>query len=290
MKSPETGCDIVTGVVSYEELPGNSSPEQALPLAPARRGRLQRRGALKSIAALILSATGGAGAATGVAEFERSHPSPTDRVSPLVRDTPNSSFTEIRWRGECIGRDVALTFDDGPDRRWTPRVLDILAKHSVRATFFMLGSHVAQLPAIAASVVKAGHEVGSHNWDHSHMTVRTADELHTSLQRTHTQIFGATGKAPTLMRPPYGQFDGEVAWSVSRMGYSITLWSHRMTADNPWARARENIKTAVPGMIMLSHDGRSTPSVEQMEALDWMIGEMIKQNWHFTTVSKLLSK
>lgn len=222
-------------------------------------------------------------------EYDAEHPSPTARVSPLVQAGAIHSPTQIIWRGDRKTRRVALTFDDGPDRRWTPLALEVLKKHGARATFFELGSFVAQHPALARTVTEAGHEVGNHGWDHRHMSVVPPAELAESLLRSHQQIREATGTVPRLMRPPYGQFDAATAWAIAQLGYPIVLWSHRMTADDPMARARDNIATAVGGMIMLSHDGRGTPTVAQLSATDWMIGQMQQQGWEFVTVSDLLA-
>ena len=97
-----------------------------------------------------------------------------------------------------------------------------------------------------------------------------------------------TSQSPTIVRPPYGQFDAETIWSMAEMNYSVVLWSHRMNSDNPWDRAQENIQTAAPGMIMLSHDGRTTASNEQMKAAGWLITQMQKSGWEFVSVSELL--
>lgn len=261
---------------------GASTEDQASP------PRMRRRRALQTAAILLGGTAAGSAGAVGVEEFMQSHPAPPARVSPLVQGGAIGSPTKIIWRGDPTKRRVALTFDDGPDPRWTPMALDILEKHGAKGTFFMLGSLVAQHPEIAKAVAEAGHEIGSHNWDHRHMSVQPAEELADSLARTHRQIVTATGTTPRLMRPPYGQFDAATAWAIACMNYSITLWSHRMTADAPWDRAKENVATATNGMIMLSHDGRGTPTAEQMHAADWMIGQMRQQGWEFVPVSGLL--
>ncbi len=249
---------------------------------------MRRRRVFQTVAALLAAAAAGSASAVGIEESKQTFPTSTARVSPLVQRNAIGSPTKIVWRGNPSERRVALTFDDGPDPRWTPMALDVLEKHGAKATFFMLGSFVAQHPEIAKTVARAGHEIGSHGWDHQHMNVLAPEELTDSLARTHRQIVAATGVAPRLMRPPYGQFDAATAWAIARMDYAIVLWSHRMTADSPRERAEENIATATCGMIMLSHDGRGTPTSEQMQAADWMIGRMQQQGWEFVSVSELL--
>lgn len=267
----------------------NSAPDE-LPEAPDLRTAPQigRRRALRTIGVALSSAAVGAAGAAGVEEYKTDHPSPTSRISPLVQAGAIGSPTSILWRGNTTKRRAAITFDDGPDPRWTPMALGLLERTRSKATFFMLGSSVSQHAAVARAVSNAGHEIGSHSWDHRHVTTQTAEELHEALIRTHSQILSTTGQTPRLMRPPYGQFDAATAWSVARMNYSIVLWSHRMTSDDPRNLAQNNINTAMPGMIVLSHDGRSTPSVDQMAAAEWMIRSMQASGWEFVTVSGLL--
>lgn len=249
---------------------------------------MRRRSALKAAAFTLTGATLGVGGAAGAEAYRADHPSPTSRVSPLVLNDTLGSPTSIIWKGDSGTRRAALTFDDGPDPRWTPRALELLAKTGAKATFFMLGSSVAKYPEVARSVAEAGHEIGSHSWDHRHLTTLSARDVHDSLSRTHSEIVRATSQVPRHFRPPYGQFDAEVAWATAKLDYSIALWSHRMTADTPMDLAQRNVLAAAPGMILLSHDGRSAPTVEQMSAAEWMISTMKGQGWTFVSLSTLL--
>ncbi|HVX43981.1 MAG TPA: polysaccharide deacetylase family protein [Mycobacteriales bacterium] len=264
-----------------------AAQEQA-PEAARGRARSSRRTALQ-IGATAIVAAGAATAATVETDtYKRHHPTSTARVSPLVTDHPIASPTSVVWRGIPGRRRVALTFDDGPDPRWTPMALRLLEKHRAKGTFFMLGDSVARHPEIAKSVAAAGHEIGSHGSDHRHMCIQRPERLERQLRDTHEQISRATGSTPRLMRPPYGQFDAATTWAIAQLDYTIALWSHRMTADRPWDRAKDCIATATDGMIMLCHDGRGTPTVDQMRAADWLVGQMTGQGWEFVTVSDLM--
>src|SRR6476646_7631173 len=108
--------------------------------------RIGRRNSMKIVAAPLAGAATVGSVSTGIEGFRLSHPSPTERVSPLVQDGHIHSPTRIVWRGNAAKRRVALTFDDGPDPVWTPMVLALLEKHAARGTFFMLGSSVAEHP------------------------------------------------------------------------------------------------------------------------------------------------
>jgi peptidoglycan/xylan/chitin deacetylase (PgdA/CDA1 family) len=249
---------------------------------------MRRRRVLRDVATLVAGAAAGAVGIGGVDEYQQRHPTPIDRVSPLVQNQAICSSTPVVWRGDARQRRVALTFDDGPDPRWTPMALDLLARREARGTFFMLASAVTRYPETARAVFDAGHEIGNHGWDHRHMNLVPPQDLAELLDQSHRQIIETTGFIPRLGRPPYGQFDAATSWVFAQLGYPIVLWSHRMTADDPVARARDAIATAVNGMIVLSHDGRATPTVAQMTAADQLVKQLRQQGFEFVTVSELL--
>ncbi|AKU18734.1 hypothetical protein VV02_07895 [Luteipulveratus mongoliensis] len=192
------------------------------------------------------------------------------------------------WRGPAVGRGVALTFDDGPDPRWTPKVLERLAKHHVHATFFMLGRSVERYPDVARQVAEAGHEIGIHGWTHKDMTTIGLPDLTKIMKRTHAQISEATGRSPVLLRPPYGRFDAEVIYAATGFGYTIPLWSHSLPSKNSLSAATHNVEVASPGMIVLAHDARARASQDVVVAADWMIDRMQTSGYTFQTVTAML--
>jgi len=126
---------------------------------------------------------------------------------------------------------LALTFDDGPDPRWTPRVLDMLARLRVRATFFVLGSAVQAHPELIARQVAEGHEVGVHNWVHTDVYGVSFSELSDSVDRTCEAIVAAGAPSPHLWRPPYGRVDAPAMMVASLKRMNLLLWSvHTPTA------------------------------------------------------------
>ncbi len=135
---------------------------------------------------------------------------------------------------------VALTFDDGPDPRCTPRFLALLDSRGVRATFFMLGPMVAAAPGLAAEVAAAGHEVGVHGWDHRYAVLRGPWALHDDLARARDAIAEATGTEPRLYRPPYGVLSSGALRAARKTGLRPVLWSN-------WGR--EWVRGATPGSV-----------------------------------------
>ena len=101
-------------------------------------------------------------------------------------------------------KQLALTYDDGPNDPHTMRLLEVLAKHDVRATFFLIGRHVRQRPEIAREVVKAGHVVGNHTFTHPLLTIKTVAEVRQELADCRSALQDSIGEHSSLFRPPFG--------------------------------------------------------------------------------------
>jgi len=99
---------------------------------------------------------------------------------------------------------IAMTFDDGPSAKLTPKLLDLLAAHHIKATFFLIGENVAEHPEIVAREVREGHEIANHSWSHPNLAKMSDDGVRGQLRKTEDAIRSAIGNRPTLMRPPYG--------------------------------------------------------------------------------------
>lgn len=214
--------------------------------------------------------------------------SPTHRVSPRPETVASAVAAQIVWRAEPAEQLVSLTFDDGPDPRWTPRVLEVLARHDARATFFQLGDAVERHPGVARDVVQAGHEVANHGWGHRDLTDLPAAELRENLGRTHAAIEAATGAAPTLVRPPWGRIDAPGLFVAAELGYRVALWSHHLPTDGAERKVDHNLGCATAGMIMLCHDGRSTPAESLYVAVDRLVARLTGDGYRFVTTSALL--
>ena len=135
---------------------------------------------------------------------------------------------------------VALTFDDGPDPRFTPRFLAALDARRVHATFFLLGPMVQAAPGLAAEISAAGHEIGVHGWDHRYATLRGPRALHDDLARACDAIAAATGTVPRRYRPPYGVLSAGALIAARRLDLRPVLW-------NTWGR--EWLPGATPGDV-----------------------------------------
>jgi peptidoglycan/xylan/chitin deacetylase (PgdA/CDA1 family) len=153
---------------------------------------------------------------------------------------------------------IALTFDDGPHREGTPAVLRELDRAGVTATFFLVGEQVEKLPALAAEIAAAGHEIGIHGYRHVLLLRRLPGALRDDFARAAQVIGEATGREPTLYRPPYGIFSLPALRLVRRLGWSPILWSRwgrdwerRATPASIAARATRDLGG---GDVVLLHD------------------------------------
>ncbi len=120
---------------------------------------------------------------------------------------------------------VALTYDDGPSPRNTPALLDLLAEHSVRATFFMMGSHIRSHTALARRVVAAGHVIGNHTVTHPNLAHCLPGRVRRELEGCQMLAEDLLGVTPVLFRPPYGARRPDVVRTARRMGLTPVLWN-----------------------------------------------------------------
>jgi cellulose synthase/poly-beta-1,6-N-acetylglucosamine synthase-like glycosyltransferase/peptidoglycan/xylan/chitin deacetylase (PgdA/CDA1 family) len=190
---------------------------------------------------------------------------------------------------------IALTFDDGPDPDWTPKILAVLARYHAHATFFQIGSRVNQYPEISRQVLAAGHEIGSHTFTHVDTAGTPAWRLNAELTLTSNAIAAATGRRPELMRPPYSSTPDAVRAAdfaavrrISSAGYILVLSDHD-TED--WRRpgVQAIVSAAQPsrgaGAVVLMHDSGGDRA-QTVAALEALLPRMQAQGYRFVTVSE----
>jgi peptidoglycan-N-acetylglucosamine deacetylase len=165
---------------------------------------------------------------------------------------------------------VALTFDDGPDEASTPAFLDALDARGWKATFFLLGEQVRRHPDLAAEVVRRGHEIGVHGFEHRNHLTRTALWTTDDLRRAVDAIGEATGEAPRWFRPPYGALSASSLVAARRAQLPVVLWT---SWGRDW-RAEATAQTVVDdlaatwrsGATVLLHDSDITSAPRSWQA------------------------
>jgi len=186
---------------------------------------------------------------------------------------------------------VALTFDDGPSMGYTEKVLDILKKENVKATFFVTGEKANQYPYILKQISDAGHEIGNHTYYHSRVTWLSDEKLLDEIKRTSDVVERITRKKTKFFRPPFGTISPERKKLIESMGYSIVMWYGN--ADDfyhlgwgmrtPKSITKRVMSQLKGGNIILMHDD----SKQIIEALPMIIDEIRKRGYNFVTISQL---
>jgi cellulose synthase/poly-beta-1,6-N-acetylglucosamine synthase-like glycosyltransferase/peptidoglycan/xylan/chitin deacetylase (PgdA/CDA1 family) len=215
-------------------------------------------------------------------------PAAVRQGGPIVRVGTDGQIDTARMPAGTI----ALTFDDGPDPQWTPKILDVLARHHAHATFFVIGSRVNEYPDLVRRIAASGNEVGVHTFTHPDLARVSGPRLRLELSLTRDAIAAVTSRTATLMRPPYTpgaadlsavQFDD--IEQAAGAGYLVVL------ADNDtedWQRpgVARIVAAARPpdgqGAVVMMHDGGGDRS-QTVAALDQLLSS--SPGDRFTTVS-----
>ena len=204
--------------------------------------------------------------------------------SQATPEDPSITFNSVHVDGPYI----AMTFDDGPSATLTPKLLDLLAAHHIKATFFVIGENVVEHPEIVARAAREGHEIGNHSWSHPNFGKMSDDNTRSQLRRTDDAIRSATGNRPTLMRPPYGSITPrEKRWIHDEFGYQIILWDvdpYDWKRPGPAVVRNRILKETQPGSIVLSHDIH--PGT--IEAMPSTLDALEAKGFKFVTVSELI--
>src|SRR6266487_3618415 len=206
------------------------------------------------------------------------------RENPAAPEESSITFNSVHADGPYI----AMTFDDGPSATLTPKLLDLLAAHHIKATFFVIGENVAEHPDIIARAAREGHEIGNRSCSHPNFAKMSDPGVRSQLQRTDDAIKSATGMRPTLLRPPYGSITArEKRWIHDEFGYQIILWDvdpYDWKRPGPAVVRNRILKETQPGSIVLSHDIH--PGT--IEAMPSTFDALEAKGFKFVTVSELI--
>jgi peptidoglycan-N-acetylglucosamine deacetylase len=211
---------------------------------------------------------------------------PTQVNTVLQKIIYNSDLSKIKQ--------VALTFDDGPDVKYTSQILDILKSYNIKATFFILGEKALEYPEMVKKIINEGHVIGNHTWDHHYLSNLNATQVKDEVKKDDQVLFSIAGYHTMLFRPPYGAASKNVISEVASMGYHIIDWSvdTRDWAGTPASTILKYVSNEVrPGGIILQHcsGGRKGNLDNTIKALPEIISMLEAKNYHFVTVPELLN-
>jgi peptidoglycan-N-acetylglucosamine deacetylase len=238
-------------------------------------------------------------------------PEPPDPRQPDMGRVWDAAIAQDSWpdlathgKTGTSGRRIALTFDDGPDPRTTPQILDSLREYDLKATFFVLGRQVKERASLLRRIVKEGHTIGNHSYNHTDMSDLSQKRMRLELRRTQEAVDEALGYhySMVLMRPPYGNpyFDGSDALPVFRkvvrdQGLFPILWTvdprDYLRGGRPEGvlrgivHADETERKGKGDQVLLLHDTHR----QTADALPQIIDHYERSGWQFADVDELLA-
>jgi peptidoglycan/xylan/chitin deacetylase (PgdA/CDA1 family) len=200
-------------------------------------------------------------------------------------------YPEILFHGDRSHRAIALTFDDGPHPRDTPRVLDVLGKYEVRGTFFLVGKSVERYRNIVKQTHQQEHQLALHCFRHLPFPLETSSSLYTQLEQTKNLIAKVCEISPQTirdLRPPYGVFNRRTRSQLTERGFRLVMWScippHWMQPAS-WS-IRQVMEAIFPGAVIVLHDGHGHGK-RVAEILEGIIPRIQSLGYDFLTVEEM---
>lgn len=206
----------------------------------------------------------------------------TEHATPPVKEEVNE--------GDQKSMRIALTFDDGPDLKYTPRILDILKEKNVKATFFVVGIQVNKYPEVVQRMEDEGHMIGNHSYSHPSFTKLTTEQLKQEIDETDEKIQAVIGYTPEIVRPPYGAINDEVRAELESYGKQVIIWNidPRDWDGNSVEDMLDNILTnARDGGNILLHSFGSKHVENTVKLLPTAIERLEELGYIFVTIDEL---
>ena len=205
--------------------------------------------------------------------------------------TLQARHPSVLFHGDIARPEIALTFDDGPHPRDTPQVLDALAKHKIRATFFLIGQSIEQYPQLARQIHEGGHQLALHCYRHLPFPLENASTLKRQLDQSRTAIADICGIPPDSIqhvRPPYGFFNRKTLSLLNEWGYHLVLWNNMpLHFVQPVSWTIKQIEERVtPGSVIVLHDGKGHGS-KVAQILNIVIPQLKTKGLDFVTINQM---
>ena len=211
-------------------------------------------------------------------------------IHPTIFGSAAEGSAKVYHKSASGGKKIALTFDDGPHPRYTPKILSMLEEYGITATFFVVGVNALNYPEAMRKLVESGCEIGNHTYYHKNLSTLTKEEIAEEIGRCEDVLLEKYSVKTTLLRPPEGMYSETVLSESRAENYDIILWNidTRDWAHTPSAEIARNVLGKVRGGdIILMHDYVSGEN-QTLGALRLIIPELLERGFEFVTVSELL--
>ncbi|MBZ9686997.1 polysaccharide deacetylase family protein [Clostridium estertheticum] len=209
-----------------------------------------------------------------------------NNIVKFTRDNPGVIFLN----GPTKEKVVSLSFDDGPDSKITPEILDILKKYNIRANFFFIGESAKANPEVVKRAFNEGHLILNHSYTHADLSKLSSQDITKELTSTDNILYKLIGKKPSIVRPPYGAIDNNVINVFRENNYKMAIWSLD-TFD--WSQKEKDhivdtvINNVRPGEIILMHS--NADKIATAEALPQIIEKLKAKGYQIKTISDMLN-
>jgi peptidoglycan-N-acetylglucosamine deacetylase len=207
-----------------------------------------------------------------------------------------------QWFGRAFCRtqrgskQIALTFDDGPNDPHTLNLLEVLSKHNVHATFFLIGRYVRQRPDIVVEIAKQGHVIGNHTFTHPLLTFQTSTRIRQEIVQCGNAINEAVGEHSNLFRPPWGGRRPAVFRIARQMGFEPVMWNitgYDWNAPSPEFIEQKVTPRVQGGDVILLHDGGhaslGADRSRTVAAVDRLLTRYLTKDYKFVTIPEMTS-
>lgn len=217
---------------------------------------------------------------------------------PIANAQGNNSYyympdySPMFWSGPNNKKAISLTFDDGPDPVYTPKILSMLSKYNVKATFFLVGDMAKLNPGLVQRIIAEGHEIGSHTMTHPEAPKTSPSKLRSEVMESIACLQNLTNQEIRFFRPPYGYLDASYFSACADRKVIMILWS---VETDDWQRPAVDtivervINKVEPGSIILMHDGGGDRQ-NTVEALDKILYQLERMQLQPVTLSNLFSE
>jgi peptidoglycan/xylan/chitin deacetylase (PgdA/CDA1 family) len=219
-------------------------------------------------------------------------PQPQPQPRPDSQPLPASKPEPVKESVSQAYKKIALTFDDGPDNKYTPLILDILKKNKVKATFFVVGIQVNKHPEILRRIHEEGHAIGNHTWDHADLSKLSSERIGQEIKDTDALIETIIGERPSMVRAPYGAVSDKLDKVMENLKRPLISWNvdPKDWAGTSSANMLHNIKSHVKSdsiILLHSFGGKHGNLDNTIEALPKLIAFLKEEGYQMVTVPEL---